>query len=217
MAGNFPVPNGVEVKIVWGLAGIPTALNILHFSHAAAASMTQAVADAISALIKTSFTNNLAAFIHPTVSLLRVETRNMDNQSDPWFVTSSAAPPGTGTGNPLPAATAFCVSLKTGLRGRSYNGRVYLWGFASVANDTNGGITTAASTGAVAFIQGIDTNMSTTQSRPMAIVSRWTTPPGSPPNTPPTERPVPLLTDVTSIVALDSRWDVQRRRAVPGV
>ena len=217
MAGNFPVPNGVEVKIVWAMAGIPAALNILHFAHQAGATMNQATADAISALVKTSFTNNLAAFLHPTVSLLRVETRHMDSNSDPWYVTSSAAAPGTGTGNPLPAATAFVVSLKTGLRGRSFNGRVYLWGYASVANDTAGGITSAASTGSVAFIQGIDTNMSTTQSRPLAIVSRWSTPAGSPPGTPPTERPTPLLTDVTSIVALDSRWDVQRRRAVPGI
>lgn len=217
MAGNLPVPNGVEVKLVWTLSGVPYALNILHFVHQVGASMNQATADAISTLVKTSFTNNLATFIHPNVQLLRVESRHMDANSDPWYIGAGAGVPGTGTGDPLPAATSFAVTLKTGLRGRSFNGRVFLWGYTEGANDTAGGITALGKTGSEAFLQGIDTNMNTTQQRPMAVLSRWHTPPGLPPGTPATERNPPLLTDVSTIVALDSRWDTQRRRAIPGI
>lgn len=218
MAGNLPVTNGAEVKIVWGLSGTPAALNILHFAHDAGAIMNQAKADSISTLVKAAFTSSaIGGFLHTTVSLMRVESRHMDSNTDPWFVGAGAAVAGSGAGNPLPAATAFVVSLKTGLRGRSYNGRVYLWGWTEDANDAAGGIATGAFGAAGAFIDTIRVNMGSAQQWDLGILSRWTTPPGSPPNTPPTERTPPLITPVTQVVALDSRWDVQRRRAIPGI
>lgn len=218
MAGNLPVPQGAEVKLVWAFNGTPYALNILHFTHDIGAAMTQAKADAIAALVRAAFpASQLAAHVHTGVTLLRVESRHMDSNTDPWFVGSGGPTPGTGAGNPLPAATAFVVTLKTGLRGRSYNGRVYTWGWTEDANDVAGGITAAGSTAATTFVLSIQGNMSSAQQLTMGVLSRWTTPPTAPPNTPPTERTPPLITPVTAVVALDSRWDVQRRRAIPGI
>jgi hypothetical protein len=218
MAGNLPVPQGAEVKLVWSLSGTPSALNILHFNHEVGAVMTQAKADAISTLVKAAVTSSgIGTRLWTNVALLRVETRHMDSNTDPWFIGAGAGVPGASADNPLPAATAFCVTLKTGLRGRSYNGRVYLWGWTEFANDTQGGADTSSKDGAVAFIDTIRSNMSSAQQLTMGVLTRWTTPPGSPPNTPPVERTPPVITPVTTVVALDQRWDVQRRRAIPGI
>lgn len=218
MAGNLPVPNGTEVKLVWALNGEPAALNILHFSHTPGAGMDQTKANAISVSVGSMLTTSgLLAHLYTGVTLARTEVRNMDSNSDPWFVGNQAPIAGTSVDNPLPAATAFCVTLKTGLRGRSYNGRVFLWGYTEGANGTTGGITPTAKTDSEDFIKQIDNELFNTQALLMSVVSRWTTPPTAPPGTPAVERNPPILTRVTSIVALDSRWDVQRRRAIPGI
>lgn len=215
MAGNLPVPQGVEVKIVWNLAGVPAALNILHFKHAVGALMDQAKATLIDQQVKASLTaSGLLPGLHPTVQLHHVESRHMDASSDPWWVGVGAGLSGTGTGKPLPAATSYVISLKTGLRGRSFNGRFYQWGYVESANDTTGGITQAMSTATVSFVDIARQNLASGGVGTMSILSRFTTPPGS---NAPTERPIPELTAVASVIARDLRWDVQRRRAIPGI
>lgn len=219
MAGNLPVPQGAEVKLVWQHNGVDAALNILHFGHDVGAVMNQAKADAIATLVRAQFSTagGLASQVNTAVSLARIESRHMDALSDPWFVGAGAAVPGTSTANPLPAATSFVVTLRTGLRGRSYNGRVYIWGLTEDVNDAAGGITALGAETCRAFIALIMTNMASTQQWDLGVLSRWTTPPTAPPGTPPTERQPPLLTPVTAVVFKDQRWDVQRRRAVPGI
>jgi hypothetical protein len=216
MAGNLPVTNGVEVKLVWTATGVPWALNILHFTNSTGTSMTQSRADSISTVVKSAFTTSLLpAQLHTSAALNRVEVRSMTANSDPWFVGAGAAVPGTATGKPLPSATALVVTLKTGLRGRSYNGRYYQWGWGEIANDTAGGATAAAANSLGGFINTMRTNLSgAPSSLSMAILSRYTTPPGQ---TASIERNPPILTPVTAEVLLDSRWDTQRRRAIPGV
>lgn len=215
MAGNLPVPNGAELKIVWGLNGVPAALNILHYAHPTAASMSQALADAASTHVKNAFSvTALNAQIFAGVSLMRVEIRHMDANSDPWFIGAGTAVPGTAAGNPLPAATSFVVSVTTGMRGRSFNGRIYLWGWTEDANDTLGGITAAGSTAALGFCQQLGSLGASLPGYSLGVLSRFTTPPLS---TVAIERNPPLLTAANGFVVKDSRWDVQRRRAVPGI
>ena len=218
MSGNLPVPQAAELKITWALSGQPAAINVLHFDHDLGSTMTQAKADAIATLVRTAFTaSQLATVIASTVTLLRVETRHMDSNTDPWWVGAGTAVPGTSVGHPLPAATAYVVTLKTGLRGRSYNGRVYLWGYTEDANDAAGGITPLAAQYSLDFVNNIKSNMASAQQMDMGVVSRWTTPVSAPPGTPPTERNPPIITPVSTVTLRDSRWDVQRRRAIPGI
>lgn len=218
MAGNLPVPQGVEAKLVFTKLGVPFALNILHFEHAVGQLHSQARADQLDALVKTAFTaSSLATMIHPNVALARVESRHMDSNSDPWYLGSGAAVAGTGTGEPLPPQISFAVPLKTGLRGRSYNGRVFLTGFTEASNDTNGQISAAGAGFCAAFLDQIRSNALTQLSFTMGVLTRWMTPPGSPPNTPPIERNPPDITPITSSTGADLRWDTQRRRAIPGI
>jgi hypothetical protein len=202
--------------VLWTLNGDPFALNILHFRNTGNAAITQANADAIDGQVKAAFGSSaLTGQYYSGVALASVSTRNLAASTNPWFIGSGAPVSGTGVGKPLPAATSFVVTLRTGQRGRSFNGRVYLAGWAEVANDTTGGATPTARTAALAFMDAIRVALVTgTPTLELAILSRVTTPPGT---ETPTIRPTPLTTAVTGIVASDLRWDTQRRRAVPGV
>lgn len=216
MAGNLPVTNGTELKLVWTLSGVPYALNILHAIHPVGQTHTQAIANSIDTAVKSALTASaLPAQLANTVALLRVSSRNMDSLSDPWFDGSAAALPGTAAGKPLPAANCLVVTNRTGLRGRSYNGRTYLTGFAEIANDSSGGATTAAATAASSFLNAIRTGvLGAPMNLTLGVLSRYWTPPGT---TETVERVTPLINTITGSFMLDQRWDVQRRRAIPGI
>lgn len=216
MAGNLPVPNAVQLKIVWNLNGVPSALNILNWANPQNNIVNQAAADAVDTGVKAGFTaSGLAAQLYSGVSLARIELRNLASNSNPWFVGAGAAVPGTSASNPLPAATSFVISIPTGLRGRSFNGRYYQWGFTEDANDVNGGCTVAASTATRDFLNQVGGVMGAVpRAWTIGVLSRFTTAPGS---TTPIERNPPLLTVASGIVVKDQRWDVQRRRAIPGI
>lgn len=219
MAGNLPVPQGLETKIVWAFNGNPYALNVFHWRNTSNAAITQTVANTIDSAAKTAFTTGgLAAQFVTGVTLVAVHTRSMIANSDPWFIGSGAAVAGTAVGKPLPAAVSLVVTVKTGLRGRSFNGRQYLTGWAELANDAAGGATAAASAAALGFFNAWFGAMAGgTPPFTPCVLSRWTTPAGSPPGTPPTERNPPILTSQTANVMQDLRWDTQRRRAIPGI
>jgi len=216
MAGNLPVPSGVEVKLVWNLGTSPHALNILHYANPQNTIINQALANSLDTSIKAAFSSsNLALSMATTFSLHHIEIRSMTSNANPWYVASGAAVPGAGTGNPLPAATSFVLTFKTGLRGRSYNGRIYLCGWTEDANDAAGGCTQASATAAINFMASLNAAFTGAPNlMTPSILSRWTTVPGAGVAT---ERNPPILTPITSTTNRDLRWDVQRRRATPGI
>jgi hypothetical protein len=215
MAGNLPVTGGVEVKLTWTLNGVPAALNILHFHSPLEPAITQAKADAISAIYKTAFTASThAAAVWTGVGLQTVSTRDMSSNENAWYVGAGAPVAGTSASNPLPAATSLCVSTLTGKRGRSFNGRIYLWGWTEDANDAQGGATAVQAENGRQFIVSAGGNMFGSHGLNPSVLSRFSTPPGQQTAI---ERNPPLLTPITAYVMKDLRWDVQRRRAVPGI
>lgn len=216
MAGNLPVPLGLETKLVWTWNGNAHALNIIHWRNTSSAAITQTLANTIDSAAKTAFTGSGLPAMMPTgFALQSVHSRSMIANTDPWYIGAGTPVPGTSASNPLPAATSFCVTLRTGQRGRSYNGRVYFTGYSEDSNDALGGATEATRTNSVGFLNLWFAALSS-GSPPftLCVLSRFTTPPGG---TSPVERPTPLLTAVTSIIGMDLRWDTQRRRATPGV
>ena len=215
MAGNLPLLNGVEMKLRWDLSGTPFALNILHFNNASAAVVNQTLANAVSSSVKTAYTGSGLAVQQPTtIALATVSIRSMTANSDPWFEGAGAPVAGSSTANPLPAANCLVVTLRTALRGRSFMGRTYIAGFSEDANDAAGGATPAAAAASSTFLSTILTSLQgATPSLVMGVVSRYTRIPGSAVST---ERNPPIITPVVA-TPTDQRWDVQRRRARPGI
>jgi hypothetical protein len=80
------------------------------------------------------------------------------------FAPSGAIPAGSG-GNPLPSEVAVCVSLVTGVPGRSYRGRMFLAGVASNDSGADGLLAAGAplifANAALAFLEDITANFHT--------------------------------------------------------
>ena len=216
MAGNLPIGGVIQVKLTWLSNSLPTALNILHCGVVPGATPGQATANAIDTAVKAAFTSSgHAADTHTTWGLWKVSIRSLSSNENPWFDGSAGPVPGTGTGKPLPPANALVVTLSTAKRGRSFSGRVYLSGFSDVANDTTGSATGTAAANAATFVEGIGSAVEASfPGMGLVVVSRFTTSPGT---TVAIERNPPIATAVESIACKDLRWDVQRRRATPGI
>ena len=180
MPGNIPLSGAVQAKLVWSTPAGPQSLNILHFQKVGVQVVNQAFADAVDAAIKGAYTSSaLTQAIKSTVSLTRVEIRDLGSNSNPWFLGAGAAVAGVAVDDALPPQIALCVSLNTALRGRSYHGRTYLWGFTETSNDAAGAIAAPTASAATVFMETIRTTLSggTTQLT-LGVLSRFTTPAG---------------------------------------
>ena len=220
MAGNLPVPNGVEMKIIWGTATTNDAINVLHFRNGSGAAIDTAFAETVWGNVKSAFTGSLLnAQVVPSFQLKSMTLRNMTNNTNPEVPGTTGGVLGSASNaTPIPANVSICVSGATALRGKSYHPRCYLWGFSVAAIASTGGIAAAAATACPLFLNQIRTSLAGMPNPLVAVVlSRWTTPPGSPPGTPPTERNPPTMTDISTWLLKDLRFDTQRRRAVPGI
>lgn len=107
---------------------------------------------------------------------------------------------GGQTGATLPSNIAACVSFRTGLRGRSYRGRNYLWGLTEPLV-TDNVIQEGWRNGVIGAYQQIDTDVCDTD-QAHVVVSRFQL--GNP-------LVNGIATDVINYV-MDSRVDTQRRR-----
>lgn len=202
------VPQAGLLTLRWGLSGTLSWLNVLGIINAGNVPFTQTLANAIdsgvkAALSSTSFTAHLA----PRTTLMSCSIRDIRSPNLPELVGVGAAVPGTAAVDEvLPLQVALCITLRTALAGRRFRGRVYLSGYSENQNAASG---TAIATGAaVAFVTAIKTTL-TSNSLDLAVVSR-----------PQPLLPVPWVGQasvVTAVVARDSVWDTQRRRAYPGV
>lgn len=217
-AGNLPVPQGVEIRWFYEDAdGAGQAICVLHAKNTASAPIDQAAANSVAGVIRGAFTTSLyATHVVPDIRLGRVDVRDQSDLTRPAFAGTGAAVPGTSVvPTPLPAATAFVVSGFTGLRGASYRSRTYLWGFSTSAVDPAGGMSSAAAGHCLDFMEAIRTGLlGATPSLQVSVLSRFHKGPTDPVTV---ERNPPILTQITSYGLKDLRFDVQRRRAVPGI
>ena len=87
------------------------------------------------------------------------------------FLDTGAQASGVGVTEPLPAAVALCVTLRTAGAGKRFRGRIYVPGWSEAQNDANGLTASTASTAAVAFINAINTGL-TPSNLALGVLSR---------------------------------------------
>jgi hypothetical protein len=186
--------------------------NVLGAIRTGSVTFNQALANALDTAIKSSWSANLAPRCATSFSLTSVGVRDINTPSNPEFIGSGAAVVGTGTGDILPRQIALCVTLRTALTGPSHRGRVYINGFVEAENDVNQLASSAAQTGAVAFVNGIMTALGNNGLQ-LAVLSR-----------PVEARVIPAVPEitipgrpgqglaVTVPVMRNGTWDTQRRR-----
>lgn len=208
---SLTVDQGALVRLIWAISGTPWAVNVLACRAPTNVQITQALANTLGTAIKGRLASSgHGANIHTTVSLLNVGIRDVRSANLPEFMDSGAAVAGTGTGITLPLQTAFVITLRTALAGPRFRGRVYLGGFAAAANAGSGSAITGVGTAGVAFVTGIQTDM-TTSGLTLAVMSKPVF------NADGSVARAGVVNNVTLIQARDSVWDTQRRRQIPGI
>lgn len=197
------VPAPTIIKIAWfyTLNGQP-AMNRMHVTTGITLP-TQANCAAVAAIAANWWLGNAQALVHPGMILREVQAVSLAEQNGPQ-ATFSAGLPAAGTlGQPAtPGSVSFCVSLRTGLTGRSARGRWYWAGLTENQVTDN-----EVLTGTVASIVGAMDNLLNALVTPTSfpvIVSYQTN--GAP-------RPGgPVYFGITDALAVDNTVDSQRGR-----
>lgn len=122
-----PFPSGIKTELVWSFEG-SVMENVLHFSLDFDPDEDSMLA--LNQLIISRWSNNTAQYFCNDLVLTKVVTTDLHADNAPAIETfAGAGIPGGDTGDPLPANCALLMEQITGLRGRSYRGRTYLFGF----------------------------------------------------------------------------------------
>lgn len=222
MALPLVVPNAAQMRLIWTNTG-QLAINVIGLEVVGSPTFNQALADAVGAAVKSAWTTHLAPRMGGAVGLAKVGLRDIRGAGLPEFIDSGATALGANPAEPLPRAASVAVTLRTARAGKKFTGRVYLPGWTEADNDAAGAQASTASTAAVAFLQAVDSGLSSSSLR-IGVVSR------------PAERVVITkttyhadgtttvdtisdqsaragqVTDVAVFEARNSRWEYQRRR-----
>lgn len=201
----IPTAGCVRVDLQFDLGG-QQCHNILWVSKDS--TWTQAEREALNTAIKDWWHTTARSKFTTGIALQQVTSVNQETQEAPSStLIVSPQDPGTVSDTGLPNNVAMCATLRTGLRGRSYRGRMYLGGFG--VTHRNG--TTTWTTTAVADIITVLTALKTVIEGLAAvwvIVSHYHLK---------APRATGLKTPITA-VAIDQYMDSQRRRlALRGV
>lgn len=153
------IPNCVQIRIL-GNVGSNGCINVLHARKLPTLAVDQTLANSVGTAIKNAWTTNIGPLSNGNAALVRVGVRDLSNANQPEFLDTGATAVGTGTGDLMPAQVASVVTLKTALSGKSFRGRVYVWGFIETQNAAGGDAAGTVATGAVNYITAIKNGLS---------------------------------------------------------
>lgn len=140
-----PAPTIVKLSFFYTLNGQP-AMNRIHVKTGSTLP-TQTECNAIALSAADWYEGNVVTLVHPNMILREVQAMSIAEANGPQAIVSAGMPmPGTLGQAGLPGNNAFCVSLRTGLTGRSARGRWYWAGLTEgqvVDNTVNSGTVTS--------------------------------------------------------------------------
>lgn len=193
------VVNCAQVNLVYSLFGQEVE-NTLYFQYPSLP--TDSDLAALANDINTWAADNLLPQLSNDIALVRVVATDLTSESGGQQTFTNTTPVAGGKSNQsLPGNCAFCVSFRSGFRGRSFRGRNYVAGLAEqdiVDNDVSSalaGVIVAAYEELLGLFEGGVPDW--------VIASRFHD--GAP-------RDTGLTTPVSAVVATDFHIDSQRRR-----
>lgn len=213
IGGPVVIPNAIKVMLVWQLADGKVGRNVLGGSVSTSFAVTAGIAEAIRAALVTGPNwTGLAAFLHTSVSLLRVDLQDIRGVSFPVVSSTGAGTPGTSVSTALPSEVALCMTLRTNRTGPGGRGRYYMCGFASNATAAGDVVAPALIAAANQFTGQINSAMTAsgiTWSLLLPERAAYTGSTG-------TQHPARVATTlrVESAICRDNHWDSQRRRGL---
>jgi len=132
-----PVPNTVEVEVVYDLDG-QICENTLYFFKDAEIGISDITS--LLSVVRNAIEDELLPLLHTSISLIRLVGTLLDAAEAISVVASviPAVPGGLGSSAALPNGTAYAIQFKTPNRGRSFRGRNYVMAIpVGVRSDAN--------------------------------------------------------------------------------
>lgn len=197
-----PVPLVVQAELIYTWDG-QIVENVLHYEPSVPP--TPALMEQLGAALVTWFNADVGPYVSNTVSLIEVKLTDLTTAFAPVVNFSTGLPiTGDRVSASLPNSVALVMTKRTGLRGRSFRGRVYQVGLCEDQVTANAVIGTSLA----GLITSWNNNIEITTAGAtweMVVVSRWENN---------IERSEGLATEVTNFTT-DGRIDSMRRR-LPG-
>lgn len=210
VAGPVVIPGCIQVNLFWTSSNRRWR-NVLHGNLTAAGPVNPILAETLFTAFKGGLTSSgWVGELHTNSALTGVGIKDLRQQFQVEYLSTSAPMAGQAAGIELPLNVALVVTLQTALAGRQNRGRTYLTGFTDGA--LNGPLQTGAvaNTAATAFLQAIQSAMQA-NTIPMVVAQRalaaGTDKKGNP--LPPR---VAGVQPVVNITVVNPRVDSQRRR-----
>lgn len=198
-------PNAVRCAMRYTVQGLE-AFNILHVVYPAPATPANLVA--LAAVFQSWWNATKRPTVASSVQWNGVTLTALDGPGAPYLdYPATPLTSGTNTGAPWPPQITVAVSLRTGLSGRSYRGRIYLVGF----NNTNvltAGVMLPATVAGIQTVYNALRSAIITHGAQLCVVSLFSGVDGSGNKIP---RAVGIATPVSTII-VGNRIDTQRRR-----
>jgi len=193
------VPDTVEVVLDFLMSGTPTA-NVLHFIKPGG--YNQSALDNLAGRVQTQLVDHYLPMLTLTQALNGVRVKGLSTENDLQASNSDDSATGTVVQTALPNNVSLCLTLRTGVTGRSARGRFY----CQPPNDgdlaTPNTVTTTYKNAMIALLGDIVT-AANGAGFSLVVVSRFTNK---------TKRAVGVTFSVTDIIARNTRLDSQRGR-----
>jgi len=147
------VPATVKASLFYTLSGQP-AMNRIHIGTVATLP-SEAICAAFAAEIADWWVTTCRVLVPATMELRQVQVQSIAEVNGPQATFSSGLPsPGTVAQPALPNNVSFCVSLRSGLTGRSARGRWY-WAGLTEGQVTGNNVDAGSAASIVAAIDGL--------------------------------------------------------------
>jgi hypothetical protein len=197
-----PLPNTMEANLRFLLGGQKIE-NVFHFSYDGAS--FGVAASEVSAMIQNEFWHLLRNHLSGSVAFKEIYLVDMNSADGGTYTAPIIIDPlGAGGDTVLPNNVAFCVSLRTEKRGRSFAGRSYVSGLTPTQVDGNY-LHASTANAIIAAYENLRA-VAATSTLPLVVASRKHAG---------VYRTLGVVTPVSAVVYKDLVLDSQRRR-LPG-
>lgn len=214
IGGPVVIPFLTQVLISWGLPGGKTGHNVLYGRSVGTPQPSVSQAQAIfSGLTTGAQWTALATHMVSSTQLLSVTLTSVHTAGLPSFVSTGSAVSGSDAASQaLPSEVALVVTLRTGGRGPSNRGRMYITGFSATQLAAGNVALASLVTDLAAWANNIKSVLSSqgltwviaNPERAAYVGSTGTDHPARPAGS----------VDVVSAIVRDNHWDSQRRRGL---
>jgi hypothetical protein len=196
----IPVPDVCAITLDGVWLG-EDAVNTLYFRKTGGWSGAQMLALATG--VRLWWADEMQGLTSLSGSLQGVRYRGLATANEPTDVVTGSGPlQGTKVGDPTPGPTSFAIKFRTGLAGRSFRGRNFMWGI--VMGDVSGNVLSGSQAEGYRLAYNALFDIATAHSCTWVVVSRYA-------NKLP--RVTGISTPVTSVSYTDLNLDVMRNRA----